>query len=152
MTTPGKHLVTVLSILCLTTNADLGCESQNKCLTVIRSRPLFLAHGSRLSFLPQSCPENSTCIRRRSCSNQSCFFFFWCSSRRSRDFLAWLYSNSTVKDDVVVDDRWGTDARCHHGGYFTCQDRYQVRLGILSQAGSVARPGHAAGRVTYSEA
>ena len=36
---------------------------------------------------------------------------------RSRDFLAWLFTNSSVKDHVVVDDRWGTDARCQHGGY-----------------------------------
>ncbi|XP_065181072.1 alpha-L-fucosidase-like [Sycon ciliatum] len=44
---------------------------------------------------------------------------------RSREFLAWLYNESPVKDEVIVDDRWGTDARCHHGGYWTCQDRFQ---------------------------
>ena len=44
---------------------------------------------------------------------------------RSRDFLAWLYNESPVKDEVVVDDRWGTDARCHHGGYWTCHDKFQ---------------------------
>ncbi|XP_013783919.2 alpha-L-fucosidase-like, partial [Limulus polyphemus] len=31
---------------------------------------------------------------------------------------------SPVKDTVVVNDRWGSGIPCHHGGYFTCQDRY----------------------------
>jgi len=24
----------------------------------------------------------------------------------------------------VTNDRWGDGARCHHGGYYTCHDRY----------------------------
>ena len=32
--------------------------------------------------------------------------------------------NSPVKDTVVVNDRWGVGAECRHGGFFTCQDRY----------------------------
>eukprot|EP00118_Oscarella_pearsei_P002106 m.9541 g.9541 ORF g.9541 m.9541 type:complete len:568 (+) comp21418_c0_seq1:182-1885(+) len=44
---------------------------------------------------------------------------------RSREFLAWLYNESPVKDEVVVDDRWGTDAKCHHGGYWTCTDKFE---------------------------
>lgn len=43
----------------------------------------------------------------------------------SKDFLAWLYNDSPVKDSVVVNDRWGTGSACHHGGYFTCAGRYQ---------------------------
>ena len=31
---------------------------------------------------------------------------------------------SPVKDTVVVNDRWGPDARCQHGGYYTCHDRF----------------------------
>ena len=31
---------------------------------------------------------------------------------------------SPVKDTVVVNDRWGVGDRCHHGGVFTCADRY----------------------------
>lgn len=42
----------------------------------------------------------------------------------STDFLAWLYNDSPVKDRIVVNDRWGKDTTCKHGGYFTCQDRY----------------------------
>ena len=33
-------------------------------------------------------------------------------------------SHSPVKDTVVVNDRWGSDSRCKHGGYYTCHDRY----------------------------
>ncbi|KAJ8925084.1 hypothetical protein NQ315_001256 [Exocentrus adspersus] len=43
---------------------------------------------------------------------------------KSTEFLAWLYNDSPVKDTVVVNDRWGTDMACNHGGYFMCIDRY----------------------------
>ncbi|XP_071549963.1 alpha-L-fucosidase-like [Panulirus ornatus] len=39
-------------------------------------------------------------------------------------FLAWLFNDSPVKDTVVVNDRWGRDIPCHHGSFYTCQDRY----------------------------
>lgn len=42
----------------------------------------------------------------------------------STNFLAWLYNDSPVKDTVVTNDRWGSDAICNHGGYFTCNDGY----------------------------
>ncbi|XP_060572931.1 alpha-L-fucosidase-like isoform X1 [Ruditapes philippinarum] len=42
----------------------------------------------------------------------------------STDFLAWLYNDSPVKDTVVTNDRWGSGCACHHGGYYTCSDRY----------------------------
>jgi len=46
----------------------------------------------------------------------------WC---QGKEFLSWLYSDSPVKDTVVVNDRWGKgDARCQHGDFWTCKDRY----------------------------
>ena len=32
--------------------------------------------------------------------------------------------HSPVKDTVVVNDRWGDNARCKHGGFFNCNDKY----------------------------
>ena len=43
---------------------------------------------------------------------------------KSKEFLAWLYNESPVKDTVVTNDRWGSGMACVHGGYFTCQDHY----------------------------
>ena len=37
------------------------------------------------------------------------------------ELLAWLYNESPVKDEVVVDDRWGSDTRHKHGGYWTTE-------------------------------
>jgi alpha-L-fucosidase len=43
---------------------------------------------------------------------------------KSKDFLAWLATNSSVKDTVVWNDRWGDDTNCKHGSFYNCQDRY----------------------------
>ena len=37
---------------------------------------------------------------------------------------------SPVKDSVVINDRWGNNVGCHHGGFYTCGDRYNP--GIVS--------------------
>ena len=42
----------------------------------------------------------------------------------SKEFLAWLYNDSPVKDSVVTNDRWGQGTMCKHGGYLTCSDHY----------------------------
>ncbi|VDP01437.1 unnamed protein product, partial [Heligmosomoides polygyrus] len=43
---------------------------------------------------------------------------------RSKEFLAWLYNTSPVKDNVVVNDRWGGDSMGKHGGFMTYSDHY----------------------------
>jgi alpha-L-fucosidase len=40
---------------------------------------------------------------------------------RSEELLAWLFNESPIKDEVVIDDRWGKDCRHKHGGYFTTE-------------------------------
>jgi alpha-L-fucosidase len=39
----------------------------------------------------------------------------------SAELLAWLFNESPVKDEVVIDDRWGKDTRHKHGGYWTTE-------------------------------
>ncbi|MBK8558106.1 MAG: alpha-L-fucosidase, partial [Lewinellaceae bacterium] len=38
---------------------------------------------------------------------------------KSEEFLAWLYNASPVRNRVVVNDRWGSGVRFHHGGIYT---------------------------------
>ncbi|WP_316811702.1 alpha-L-fucosidase [Pedobacter heparinus] len=40
---------------------------------------------------------------------------------RSTKFLSWLYNESTVRNTVVVNDRWGKETRSKHGGYYTTE-------------------------------
>jgi alpha-L-fucosidase len=35
--------------------------------------------------------------------------------------LAWLFNESPVRDEVVINDRWGKDSRHKHGGYYTTE-------------------------------
>lgn len=39
----------------------------------------------------------------------------------SCEFLQWLFNESSVKDEIVVNDRWGKETRSSHGGYFTTE-------------------------------
>lgn len=39
----------------------------------------------------------------------------------SLDFVTWLYNQSSVKDEIVINDRWGSDTRGLHGGYLSCE-------------------------------
>lgn len=40
---------------------------------------------------------------------------------KSQELLAWLFNESKVKEDVVVNDRWGRGVRFNHGGYYTSE-------------------------------
>ena len=43
------------------------------------------------------------------------------SEWHSPELLAWLFNDSPVKDEVVINDRWGSDTRHKHGGYWTTE-------------------------------
>jgi alpha-L-fucosidase len=43
------------------------------------------------------------------------------SEWKSAELLAWLFNESAVKDEVVVNDRWGKETRHKHGGYWTTE-------------------------------
>jgi alpha-L-fucosidase len=40
---------------------------------------------------------------------------------KSTQFLSWLYNESPVKNDVVINDRWGKETRSVHGGIYTTE-------------------------------
>jgi alpha-L-fucosidase len=40
---------------------------------------------------------------------------------RAPELLAWLFNESPVRDEVVINDRWGKETRHKHGGYYTTE-------------------------------
>ena len=40
---------------------------------------------------------------------------------KSTELLAWLFNESPVKDNVVINDRWAKGLRHKHGGYYTTE-------------------------------
>jgi alpha-L-fucosidase len=39
----------------------------------------------------------------------------------SEQLLAWLFNDTACKDEVVINDRWGSETRHQHGGYWTTE-------------------------------
>lgn len=48
-------------------------------------------------------------------------------SWKSAELMAWLFNESSVKNTVVINDRWGKEIRKNHGGYFTTE--YEAETG-----------------------
>lgn len=40
---------------------------------------------------------------------------------KSPQFLSWLFNESPVKSNIVINDRWGSDTRVKHGGVYTTE-------------------------------
>ena len=40
---------------------------------------------------------------------------------KATEFLAWLFNESPVKETVAVNDRWGSETRAKHGGFYTTE-------------------------------
>lgn len=40
---------------------------------------------------------------------------------KSEEFLSWLFNDSSVKNNIVVNDRWGSETRSKHGGIYTTE-------------------------------
>lgn len=50
---------------------------------------------------------------------------------KSTDLLAWIYNESPVKDEIVVNDRWSSCTRCLHGDFFSNDNCYSKQNTIL---------------------
>ncbi|TAM81359.1 MAG: alpha-L-fucosidase, partial [Acidobacteria bacterium] len=53
----------------------------------------------------------------------------------STDFLAWLFNDSPVKSDIVINDRWGKETRGADGGFYTSE--YGMAHGKQAEYASV---------------
>ena len=56
---------------------------------------------------------------------------------RSTELLKWLFEESPSKDEVVVNDRWGSDTRHVHGDYWTTE--YTAGMSSLKHAWEESR-------------
>ena len=52
---------------------------------------------------------------------------------QSTEFLAWLFNESSVRDAIAVNDRWGKETRSKHGGFYTSE--YQTFVPEGAQMG-----------------
>lgn len=43
------------------------------------------------------------------------------SEWKTAELMAWLFNETKVKDEVVINDRWGKESRHKHGGYWTTE-------------------------------
>ena len=50
---------------------------------------------------------------------------------KTKEFLSWLYNDSPVKSEIVVNDRFAKDMPGHHGDYYSSE--YKDAVGIFSK-------------------
>ncbi|ENN77167.1 hypothetical protein YQE_06306, partial [Dendroctonus ponderosae] len=95
--------------------------------------PIYLA-DKRRNFTTQKFVDNKVLLEMKELVSNYKPWVIWSDGDweaddtywRSTDFLAWfgLYNESPVKDQVVVNDRWGRGTTCIHGDFINCHDRY----------------------------
>jgi alpha-L-fucosidase len=49
---------------------------------------------------------------------------------KTTEFLAWLFNSSPVRDEIVVNDRWGKETRSKHGGFYTSEYERFMPAGV----------------------
>jgi alpha-L-fucosidase len=49
---------------------------------------------------------------------------------KSTEFLAWLFNESSVRDDIAVNDRWGKETRETDGGFYTSEYAGFTKSGV----------------------
>jgi len=54
---------------------------------------------------------------------------------KSTDFLAWLFNESSVRDEIAVNDRWGKETRETDGGFYTSEYAGFTKSGVPLGAG-----------------
>lgn len=57
---------------------------------------------------------------------------------RSLEFLEWLFNESSVRDEIVINDRWGSDTRGVYGGYFTTEYG-EINSAAISEKNALAQ-------------
>lgn len=57
---------------------------------------------------------------------------------KSTEFLAWLFNESPVKENICINDRWGKETRGKLGGYFTTE--YGHVYGDVENINEVSHP------------
>lgn len=50
-----------------------------------------------------------------------------CEYWKAKELLTWIYNESPVRDEIVVNDRLGLTSRCKHGDFYNCDDRFNPR-------------------------
>ena len=57
---------------------------------------------------------------------------------KSTQFLSWLYNESPVKNEIVINDRWGKETRGKHGGIYTTE--YDLGQEAVNSVNSIQHP------------
>ncbi|MFZ4547362.1 MAG: alpha-L-fucosidase [Bacteroidales bacterium] len=57
---------------------------------------------------------------------------------KSTQFLSWLYNESSVKNEIVINDRWGKETRGKHGGIYSTE--YNLGEEVINSKNTIHHP------------